>query len=375
MLEPTGARSTNFISNIKTKRFGKALVLCSMISALLATGACSQQDSSSLTQALSIDTSEITVSGLSSGGYMATQFHLSHADIVKGAGIIAAGPYNCARGSIATVFAECLNQAPEAYAAELMSPFSTNIATPEQLSDSRVWILHGTLDERIHANAANGLYKQYQSWLKPDSLVFVKDKPFAHLFPSDGLGGKCDVSESPFIGDCGFDAAGEMLQHILGPLNDKASVTDTDTLGTLYSLTQSDIADLSGASMAETAFAYLPNACIEGKTCKLHISFHGCNQAVGNVDDAFAKSTGLNQWAATNQLIVLYPQIEKSAMMPMNPQACWDWWGYTDENYANKDGVQIQAVRSMVDALAQSLSVIIANENLTQVNQAGLLPA
>ena len=42
-----------------------------------------------------------TVSGLSSGGFMAVQLHVAHsATLVKGAGIVAGGPYYCAEGSI-----------------------------------------------------------------------------------------------------------------------------------------------------------------------------------------------------------------------------------------------------------------------------------
>lgn len=43
-----------------------------------------------------IDTDAISVSGVSSGGYMAQQFHVAHAASVLGAGILAAGPYDCA---------------------------------------------------------------------------------------------------------------------------------------------------------------------------------------------------------------------------------------------------------------------------------------
>ena len=32
------------------------------------------------------------------------------------------------------------------------------------------------------------------------------------------------------------------------------------------------------------------------------------------------------RWADTNTLIVLFPQ---TATTPLNPQGCWDWWGYT----------------------------------------------
>src|SRR5256885_13999079 len=39
----------------------------------------------------------VTVSGLSSGGFFAHQFHIAYSALVNGAGIIAGGPYSCAR--------------------------------------------------------------------------------------------------------------------------------------------------------------------------------------------------------------------------------------------------------------------------------------
>ena len=36
----------------------------------------------------------------------------------------------------------------------------------------------------------------------------------------------------------------------------------------------------------------------------------------------------------------------------MNPHGCWDWWGFTGDGYATKQGVQIRAIREMVGRLA-----------------------
>ena len=44
---------------------------------------------------LALDRSSVTVSGLSSGGFFAHQFHVAHSSLVTGAGIIAGGPYGC----------------------------------------------------------------------------------------------------------------------------------------------------------------------------------------------------------------------------------------------------------------------------------------
>ena len=57
---------------------------------------------------LNIDRDQTSVSGISSGGYMAVQFHVAHSASVKGAGVLAAGPYYCAGGSLWTAWYNCM---------------------------------------------------------------------------------------------------------------------------------------------------------------------------------------------------------------------------------------------------------------------------
>jgi len=54
-----------------------------------------QQDLAAL-PALGASKTESTVSGISSGGYMAVQLHVIFSDTFQGAGIVAGGPYYCA---------------------------------------------------------------------------------------------------------------------------------------------------------------------------------------------------------------------------------------------------------------------------------------
>jgi hypothetical protein len=42
-------------------------------------------------------------------------------------------------------------------------------------------------------------------------------------------------------------------------------------------------------------------------------------------------------------------QIIKSLLFPTNPEGCWDWWGYNDINYANKEGTQIAFVDRIIN--------------------------
>src|SRR3954469_23365352 len=42
-----------------------------------------------------LDPADITVSGISSGAFFAHQFHIAFSSLVKGAGIVAGGPFGC----------------------------------------------------------------------------------------------------------------------------------------------------------------------------------------------------------------------------------------------------------------------------------------
>lgn len=57
--------------------------------------------------AFNADIKETSVSGLSSGGFMAVQFDVAYSSILKGAGIIAGGPYFCAQFNLNTATTVC----------------------------------------------------------------------------------------------------------------------------------------------------------------------------------------------------------------------------------------------------------------------------
>jgi hypothetical protein len=49
--------------------------------------------------------------------------------------------------------------------------------------------------------------------------------------------------------------------------------------------------------------------------------------------------------ADANRLVILFPQVKASTI---NPDGCWDWWGYTGLDYLSKNAPQITAVWAMV---------------------------
>jgi poly(3-hydroxybutyrate) depolymerase len=80
------------------------------------------------------------------------------------------------------------------------------------------------------------------------------------------------------------------------------------------------------------------------------VAFHGCKQSAAVVGNDFYSNTGYNYWADSNNIIVLYPQVNASTV-PFNPDGCWDWFGYTGQDYALKSGSQLTAIHAMVGRL------------------------
>jgi pimeloyl-ACP methyl ester carboxylesterase len=131
---------------------------------------------------LSLNIDQITLSGLSSGGFMATQMHFAYSEWVSGVGLIAAGPYYCAQNSIFTALASCINKTdPPANLSQLNAKISElsqsgKLGTVEELKDDKVWLLSGTLDTRVVQAVADKLHQQYLSFVNQDNVVYVGDK-------------------------------------------------------------------------------------------------------------------------------------------------------------------------------------------------------
>jgi poly(3-hydroxybutyrate) depolymerase len=290
--------------------------------------------------------STFTVSGLSSGGYMAVQMQVAHSSRVHGVGAFASGPYYCARGSLWTAWGQCMTGAPavsrsdpDRYARE------KRIDPVANISKARVWLFSGTQDRTVVLAVVEALAKQYV--LFGTQPVLIKDRPAGHAMVTENAGNACPVTEPPFINDCDYDAAGELLRHLLGTL----SPPSTAAGGRLIAFDQRELGATSAISMAAEGFVYLPRAC-ETERCRLHVAFHGCRQGVDAVDEQFVRNAGYNRWADTNRLIVLYPQaVARYWWWPFNPRGCWDWWGYTGQAYATKDAPQMRAVMAMVERL------------------------
>ena len=317
---------------------------------------------------LGADRDTVTVSGLSSGAYMAVQFQIAYSHLVRGAGVIAGGPYDCARGSVSRALKNCMAAPPDAppptvaeqQARVAEAARAGDIDDPANLAAHRAWLFSGANDETVVPPVVDALAAFYATKLAPGALRHVKHPEAGHAMVSavDPQANACPTSISPYVNRCpGTDAPGALLAHLLGPLQPAAAAPE----GELIAFDQRPF--FGGrpidASMDNEGYAYIPSAC-RGGGCRVHVAFHGCRQGASAIGRRFVEGAGYNAWADANRLVVLYPQVTArfgvalgSWRWVLNPKGCWDWWGYTGGDYAARGGVQMRGIKAMVDRLLE----------------------
>lgn len=331
--------------------------------------------------ALNIDVRQTSISGISSGGFMTVQFQVAHSSIVKGAGVVAGGPFNCSKGDVFRAVASCsCTGEPSVHCAvtESSADISSLVTGAEEmarqglidptqnLAGQRILTVSGAKDTLVPPAIAHQLSAFYTALGVPAANLSPISLPNAgHTMPTQNYGIACSKESEPYIGKCSYDSAGQILTWIYGPLKPPGH----KPAGKFIEFDQKAYIPANEAGffnwdtgLDNTAWAYVPDTCAKGETCRVHIALHGCKQGQSYLPltpppggglyfgTTFVKHTGYDRWADNNHLVILFPQ---AVSIPLkNPNGCWDWWGYTDTDYATKNGVQIRTLRAMVDALA-----------------------
>lgn len=349
-----------------------ALVVAALSLATLGGAACRTEKAVRL-PALGAHTNQTSVSGISSGAYMAGQFQLAHGKNVVGAGIIAGGPYGCAESIFADMMpgpgSAFLNATKAINGCMLNAMQLWGVPNPPMLANrareladknaidpiaattgDRVYLFTGKSDRTVVPAIVGAAASFYRELGVPQAQIkFVTDLDAGHAFVTEDAGLSCDSTAKPYVVDCDYDQAGDLLGFIYGPLNPPS----TKISGEFVVFDQKAFtSDLVTHGLEASGVVYIPAACRdvgEAPGCRVHIAFHGCGQSRTLAGDAFIRETGFARWADTNRLIVLFPQ---AATSPFNPQGCWDWWGYTGRGYLTRAAPQIQAVQRMLARLS-----------------------
>jgi len=311
----------------------------------------------SLAQAYHIDPTQISVSGLSAGAYMAEQMQVADSDIFSGLGVFAGGIYNCSHGDLNQALLGCSSAqfSPPNFHDTMIFTYELEkqhlIAPLSNLQHSKIYIYRGKKDPIISAALTEQNIHFFETVSVPaDQILYAYQIDGGHGLPTLDFGNECFAGdESPYLNHCQYDGAGEMLQHLYGPLKPKTKAVANHLFSIPQRLTSID--QLHAISMAEKADVYVPSSCELGQTCRLHVAFHGCLQTTDDIQDQFYTHAGYNEWAEANNIIVLYPQAEKNIFLN-NPKGCWDWWGYTGPEFETRQGAQIQVVMNLIKKLS-----------------------
>jgi poly(3-hydroxybutyrate) depolymerase len=310
-----------------------------------------------------VDKTKTTVSGLSSGGFMANQLGVAFSGTFKGVGVFAGGPYMCAghNNYTACMYNASISSAQLTTMQNSLNSFSTNgtIDNKSNIAAQRIYMFVGTSDFTVGPNPMNALQTQYTNNGVPSgNLLHVQRASTAHVFPTDfdATGNNaCNSSSSPYISNCSYDGAKAVLQHFYGTLNAR---NNAPAAGNYIEFDQTPFA--GGPGMAPTGWVYVPQNCKDGAQCKVHVALHGCQQSYSKIGDKYLKNTGYTRWADTNSIIVLFPQTQvdntsrqtAASGSLANPNACWDWIGWYGTNFAQKAGQQAKAIKAMVDQVS-----------------------
>jgi hypothetical protein len=343
-------------------------------------------------QSYNVAKNQNSVSGLSSGAFMAVQLHLAYSSDFVGAGVIAGGPYRCVES-----FRDTAPVAEDAFAmnalyicmtpltprtgpnAERLAALARETAASgkidpiDNLADDRLYIFTGSKDAVVTSEVVKSTRNFYrQLGVHAEHIKFIEDVPAGHSIITDNLEDSVlDTNMPPYINNGGFMQSHDILQHIYGDLRPPAPQLS----GTIRRFDQTPFLDNEAAyaSMARFGYVYVPQAVQEGATARgVHIALHGCKQGYSYVNYLFGRAdvanqppfgnryvttTGYNEIADSNNIIVLYPQATgDDDNDAQNPDGCWDWWGYTSPDpeapdYYSRDAVQIRAIHNMLTRL------------------------
>ncbi|UTH73191.1 poly(3-hydroxybutyrate) depolymerase [Chromobacterium sp. IIBBL 290-4] len=332
-----------------------------------------------------------SVSGLSSGAFMTVQLHLAHSASFIGAGVVAGGPYRGVetfRGSAAlaedafelNALQLCMapltpDLAPDARRSVMLAREAERDRLIDPLSHvarQRVYIFTGSRDNVVQSSVVAQAREMYRLLGVADERIAYHDQlPAGHSLITDNPeDSPLDTNMPPYLNNGGFMQSHRILKHIYPDLNPPAERLSGQIL-------RFDQTEFFGGnprtSMSRFGYAYVPQAVADGQAeARVHIALHGCKQGYNYVDYSFGHAetsgqppygnrylttTGYNNIADSNNIIVLYPQAQGTDdSTAQNPDGCWDWWGYTSEtpehpDYFSQNALQIQAVHAMLRRL------------------------
>lgn len=323
----------------------------------IASTALAQSSSLPELAALSAPGEAASVVGVSSGGYMAMQMAVAWPTRFSGVGVMSAGPWGCAQGSLATALNRCMMVRGGAPSLDELNERRTYFQAQGWIGDSadfatlRAYVWHGEQDGVIAPRLGELLGEQLSQWLADEEqLKHLRHPQAGHGWPVHG------VQDASATG---------MIQVPTAGSSDETPASSSAMLDWLYperglladsadgQLIRFDQSAFDARGLADEGYLYQPAACQNGG-CPVTVALHGCRMSAEQIGDVFVRHTGLNDWADRHGQLILYPQTETSMG---NPQGCWDWWGFAESSWQlrprheSREGTQVSALMAMLGRL------------------------
>lgn len=302
--------------------------------------------------AYNVNPATVTVAGISSGADMAVQLQVANSASIHGAAIVAGASYYCNQNNLALWSVACTTGTGVPVSSLVsytkMQANAGNIDPVSNLSGKPIYMFSGTLDTVVYQQTMNDLRQYWLSFTAGSNITYNSTTPAEHSWVSPDAINPCAYVGEPYLNNCGIDIEQTFLSKFYGSLSPR----NAQPSGKYVQFNQNAFCPSSNCAaigMDASAWLYVPTSCVSG-ACKLVVALHGCSQNQETVGPSFVQNSGINEWADTNNILVLYPQTI-SSYLPYNPYGCWDWWGYTGSNYAIKSAPQMTAIMAMVQKI------------------------
>lgn len=404
------------------------------------------------------DQVKYTISGISSGGFMANQMATIFSSQFSGVGTVAGGFYYCAEDYLPKKVKEdatgigtgnlFLFEPTDQMVSDTLNPFiiftgadatswfrpqkgnpifqaTVCMSTPDKakfptqylksnaqkklvdplsnLSEQKVFIYQAKQDSVLNNEMQSRLKDYYLSVGIKESNILSMTGNGSHNFPTDRKDGiDCKREVVPYLASCDLNLSGKILASLV---DDKMIRTEFNkehiyvvdqTIG-LENKSKPEAEWVTAApSIAPYGYLYASDKCLENPgSCNLHVAIHGCKMSDSYDDDfqtkyqsqvvnyrivgmrsnkkmlpfsvlpviedkknnygllKFVLDSGYIEYAEQNDLMVLFPQTwitEKS--FPYNPKGCWDWFGWTGENYATNTGSETKWLMGFIQSIS-----------------------
>jgi poly(3-hydroxybutyrate) depolymerase len=167
-------------------------------------------------------TNPVTVSGISAGAFMATQFHVAFSSKVEGVGVLAGGPFYCALDDVDLALSRCMREPQNINVDELVAITDTTYATsgtvdnPTNMANDKVWVFSAMNDTVVATGVVEKVQEYYENYVSDTSQIMsIYSNEGEHAYLTIDQGSECTYLGDPYINACDFDAAGSILNHIL----------------------------------------------------------------------------------------------------------------------------------------------------------------